>query len=53
VRGAKELMNKAYKVDAATQMAEERRIIGSLIGTPNQVEAVMSGLQKRPPNYQD
>jgi enoyl-CoA hydratase/carnithine racemase len=53
VRGAKELLNRAYKVDAAAQMAEERRIIGSLIGTPNQVEAVMSGLQKRPPAYQD
>jgi enoyl-CoA hydratase/carnithine racemase len=53
VRGAKALLNRAYRTDAADQMAEERRIIGSLIGTPNQVEAVMSGLQKRPPAYTD
>ena len=51
VRGSKALFNGLLGRGAAEQFAEERRVIGSLIGTPNQVEAVMSGLQKRPGNY--
>ena len=34
---------------AAEQFAEERRVIGSLIGTPNQVESVMANFEKRAP----
>lgn len=47
VRGAKLLLNGLYNAGAADQFAEERRVIGSLIGRPNQVEAVMSNFEKR------
>jgi enoyl-CoA hydratase/carnithine racemase len=53
VRGAKRLMNGLLNQDAAEQFAAERSIIGSLIGTPNQVETVMANMQKRPANYVD
>ena len=33
---------------AAAQFAAERRVIGALVGTPNQVEAVMANMEKRP-----
>jgi enoyl-CoA hydratase/carnithine racemase len=51
VRGAKELFNRIANAGAAEQFAEERRVIGSLIGKPNQVEAVMSNFENRPPNF--
>ena len=51
VRGAKELFNRITNAGAAEQFAEERRVIGSLIGRPNQVEAVMSNFENRAPNY--
>jgi enoyl-CoA hydratase/carnithine racemase len=47
VRGAKALFNRLLVEGAAEQFAEERRVIGSLIGSPNQVEAVMAGMEKR------
>jgi enoyl-CoA hydratase/carnithine racemase len=47
VRGAKVLLNGLYNSGAAEQFAEERRVIGSLIGRTNQVEAVMSNFEKR------
>jgi enoyl-CoA hydratase/carnithine racemase len=53
VRGAKELFNRIVNAGAAEQFAEERRVIGSLIGRPNQVEAVMSNFENRPANYSD
>ena len=53
VRGAKELFNGLLNAGAAQQFAEERRVIGSLIGRPNQVEAVMANFEKRPPNFSD
>ncbi|MFM8848077.1 MAG: crotonase/enoyl-CoA hydratase family protein [Actinomycetota bacterium] len=51
VRGAKELFNRLANDGAAEQFAEERRVIGSLIGRPNQVEAVMSNFEKRPAKF--
>ncbi|MEK7293008.1 MAG: crotonase/enoyl-CoA hydratase family protein, partial [Actinomycetota bacterium] len=42
VRGAKQLLNRLANAGAAEQFAEERRVIGQLIGSPNQVEAVMA-----------
>ena len=42
VRGAKELFNRLANAGAADQFAEERRVIGGLIGRPNQIEAVMA-----------
>ena len=51
VRGAKALINRLSNNGAAEHFAEERRIIYSLIGKPNQVEAVMSNFEKRSPNF--
>lgn len=53
VRGAKELFNQLFTGGAAEQFAAERRVIGAQIGTPNQVEAVMAGFEKRAPNFAD
>ena len=53
VRGAKELFNRLANDGAAEQFSEERRVIGSLIGRPHQVEAVMSNFEKRPAVFVD
>ena len=51
VRGAKELFNRITNAGAAEQFAEERRVIGSLIGRPNQVETVMANFENRAAVY--
>ena len=51
VRGAKELRNRMANAGAAEQFAHERRVIGSLIGRPNQAEAVIAHFEKRPANF--
>ena len=51
--GAKSLFNRIAGDGAAEQFAEERRLIGAQIGTPNQIEAVMAGFEKRPAVYTD
>jgi enoyl-CoA hydratase/carnithine racemase len=53
VRGAKALLNGLLYEAAAKQFAEERRVIGSLIGRPNQIEAVMANFEKRAPSFTD
>ena len=53
VRGAKALLNGLANAGAAEQFAAERRIIGSLIGTKNQIETVMANFEKRAPVYTD
>jgi enoyl-CoA hydratase/carnithine racemase len=53
VRGAKVLLNRLANVGAAEQFAEERRVITSLIGSPNQVEAVKANFEKREPRFVD
>lgn len=53
VRGAKELFNRLAWAEAADQFAAERRVIGSLIGKTNQVEAVMANFEKRPAVFTD
>ena len=53
VRGAKALFNRMLDVGAAEQFAAERATIGAQIGSPNQIEAVMAGFEKRPPVYAD
>lgn len=53
VRGAKVLLNQMIHERAADQFAAERRVIGSLIGRPNQVEAVMANFEKRNPVFAD
>ena len=51
VRGAKKLINLLANSGAAEQFEAERAIIGQLIGSANQAEAVMSHFEKRPPNF--
>jgi enoyl-CoA hydratase/carnithine racemase len=51
IRGIKHLVDLSGTVDLAEQYAEERRVIGSLIGTPNQVEAVTAFFEKRDPVF--
>ena len=53
VRGAKALFNRLVNAGAAEQFANERQVIGALIGRPNQVEAVMANFENRPANYTD
>lgn len=53
VRGAKRLLNASPYRGVAEQFADERATIGSLIGTPNQVEAVMAYFEKRDPKFTD
>jgi enoyl-CoA hydratase/carnithine racemase len=53
VRGAKRLFNRMFTDGAAEQFADERRVIGSLIGSPNQVEAITANLEGRPPSFAD
>jgi enoyl-CoA hydratase/carnithine racemase len=53
VRGAKRLIDGSRGRDLAEQYALERETIGSLVGTPNQVEAVAAYFEKRPPSFTD
>ncbi|WP_433873318.1 crotonase/enoyl-CoA hydratase family protein [Saccharopolyspora sp. CA-218241] len=53
VRAAKRLLEAAGRVDLATGYEAEQREITALIGTPNQVEAVESGMAGRPPRFTD
>jgi enoyl-CoA hydratase/carnithine racemase len=53
VRAAKQLMNGLFNQGAAEQFAAERAGIGSLVGRPNQKEAVVSWFEKRPPAFID
>ena len=53
IRAAKRLLNGATAVDAAAGLLAESLEQQKLIRTPNQVEAVMSNLQKRPAHYKD
>jgi enoyl-CoA hydratase/carnithine racemase len=52
-RGAKALLNASPGNDPAAQFAMERTTIASLIGTPNQVEAIMAGFENRPAAFVD
>jgi enoyl-CoA hydratase/carnithine racemase len=52
VRNGKKLLASAFAgADPASQFADERRLIGELIGRPNQVEAVLAFFEKRPAIY--
>ena len=53
VRGAKALINRMLIDGAAEQFAEERRLIGEQIGTPNQSEAVRASFENRAPVFVD
>lgn len=53
IRGAKRLFEQSGRVPLAEQFADERTTIGSLIGRPNQVEAVTAFFEKRAPVFSD
>lgn len=48
IRGMKSLLNASGTRPLAESFLEESRLMGELIGSPNQVEAVMAYLEKRP-----
>ena len=53
VRGAKRLLDMAHDADQHAILLAESQEQGALIGSPNQIEAVMSNLQKRAAVYAD
>jgi enoyl-CoA hydratase/carnithine racemase len=53
VRHAKRLFHTAWAIDEAKTLGEEAKAQQSLLGSPNQMEAVQSSFSKRPPNYRD
>jgi enoyl-CoA hydratase/carnithine racemase len=53
IRGAKRLMNLAQTASEAEILLAESREQADLIGSPNQVEAVMASLEKRPAKFAD
>jgi enoyl-CoA hydratase/carnithine racemase len=53
IRGSKALLNLAGTVSLAEGLQAEERTISGLIGTPNQVEAVMANMEKRAPRFED
>jgi enoyl-CoA hydratase/carnithine racemase len=53
IRAGKRLLNMAGDADQKTILVHESKEQGALIGSPNQVEAVMSNMQKRAASYAD
>jgi enoyl-CoA hydratase/carnithine racemase len=53
IRAAKRILNDAVLVDPKTGLTQESVEQGRLIGSPNQIEAVMSNMQKRAPAFTD
>jgi len=53
IQAGKRLIDGAAAVDYPAGFEMERREIGALIGTPNQVESVRAFFEKRPPVYDD
>jgi enoyl-CoA hydratase/carnithine racemase len=53
IRAAKRILNQAVLTDVQSGLTQESVEQGRLIGSKNQVEAVMSNLQKRDPQFAD
>jgi len=53
IQGAKAMFNEIDQLDLAQAFETERNVIGSLIGSPNQTEAVRAFFDKRPPEFND
>jgi enoyl-CoA hydratase/carnithine racemase len=53
IRAAKQLLNQSGLVSQEQQFRDEARLMGSLIGSPNQIEAVTAYFEKRPPVFAD
>ena len=53
VRAAKKLLNAALLGSVADGLALEAELQGTLVGKPNQLEAVKANLEKREPRFRD
>ena len=53
VRAAKRLLEGAWSGDVAEGLRLEEELQRSLLGRPNQVEAVRANLERRPPKFRD
>jgi enoyl-CoA hydratase/carnithine racemase len=53
IRAAKQLLNQSGLVSQEQQFRDEARLMGTLIGSPNQAEAVTAYFEKRPPVFAD
>lgn len=53
IRAAKKLLNSSGLVPLADGLANEMAASSALMGSKNQIEAVMSKLEKRPANFED
>jgi enoyl-CoA hydratase/carnithine racemase len=53
IRGVKRLLNQARYASLAEQFRDERETIKPLLGSKNQVEAMMAHLEKRDPVFED
>jgi enoyl-CoA hydratase/carnithine racemase len=51
VRASKRLLNRVANAEAGEQFAAERDEIATLVGAPNQIEAVMAGVEQREPRF--
>jgi enoyl-CoA hydratase/carnithine racemase len=51
VRAAKRLLNEAWRADARTGLALEETLQRTLLGSPEQVEAVTASMHKREPRF--
>ena len=53
VRAAKQLWNQSVQGTVAEGLTLESKLQGTLMGKPNQMEAVQANMQKREPNFSD
>lgn len=53
IRGIKQLVNEAWHLSEPEALALEAKLQLGILGTPNQAEAVLANLQKRPPKFTD
>jgi enoyl-CoA hydratase/carnithine racemase len=53
IRAAKKLLDQTRRLDLEEGLALEAQLQRELLGSPNQLEAVMANLEKRPPRFSD
>lgn len=53
IRAAKKLLNEVWHGDSARGLLTESELEMTLIGTPNQLEAVFANFEKRTPTFKD
>lgn len=53
IRAAKRLLDGAGRVDLATGLSHEATEQKAVLGSPNQMEAVMAAMQRRAPSFRD